>query len=229
MFLFFLNSSAEAHRISPAITSLFSQPDSLRAEISINLEALVAGIGPEHEDTDDAPASEEYNRLRAMPAPELEQVFQGFASEFMKQVEIRLDEQPLEAKLKELIIPESGDLELARSSRVILEFPVSTNSQNLDWRMSEIFGDHVLRLMDSKGEVVNTWWVKSGERSLPVSLEGLPQRDFMSRFLEYVEIGFTHILPKGLDHILFVLGLFLLSAHWKPLLVQVTSFTVAHT
>ena len=51
----------------------------------------------------------------------------------------------------------------------------------------------------------------------------------MSRFLEYVEIGFTHILPKGLDHILFVLGLFLLSAHWKPLLVQVTSFTVAHT
>ena len=229
VFLFFLNSSAEAHRISPAITSLYSQPDSLRAEISINLEALIAGIGPEHEDTDDAPASGEYNRLRAMPAPELEQVFQGFASEFMKQLEIRLDEQPLEAKLKELIIPESGDLELARSSRVVLEFPVSTNSQNLDWKMSEIFGDHVLRLMDSKGEVVNTWWVKRGERSPPISLEGRPQRDFMPRFLEYVEIGFTHILPKGLDHILFVLGLFLLSAHWKPLLVQVTSFTVAHT
>ncbi len=140
VFLFFLNSSAEAHRISPAITSLFSQPDSLRAEISINLEALIAGIGPEHEDTDDAPASGEYNRLRAMPASELEQVFQGFASEFMKQLEIRLDEQPLEAKLKELIIPESGDLELARSSRVILEFPVSTSSQKLDWKMSEIFG-----------------------------------------------------------------------------------------
>ena len=104
VFLFFLNSSAEAHRISPAITSLFSQPDSLRAEISINREARIAGIGPEHEDTDDAPASGEYNRLRAMPAPKLEQVFQGFSSEFMKQLEIRLDEQPLEAKLKELII-----------------------------------------------------------------------------------------------------------------------------
>ena len=164
-----------------------------------------------------------------MPAPELEQVFQGFASEFMKQLEIRLDEQTLEAKLKELIIPESGDLELARSSRVVLEFPVSISSQKLDWKMSEIFGDHVLRLMDSKGEVVNTWWVKRGERSPPISLEGLPQRDFMSRFLEFVEIGFTHILPKGLDHILFVLGLFFFSLHLRPILFQVTAFTLAHT
>ena len=31
------------------------------------------------------------------------------------------------------------------------------------------------------------------------------------------------------DHILFILGLFLLSTHWRPLLLQVTMFTVAHT
>ena len=35
--------------------------------------------------------------------------------------------------------------------------------------------------------------------------------------------------PKGLDHILFVLGLFLLSPRLKPLLWQVTAFTVAHS
>jgi hypothetical protein len=46
---------------------------------------------------------------------------------------------------------------------------------------------------------------------------------------QYTMLGFTHILPKGLDHILFVLGLFLLSIRWKPLLVQVTAFTLAHT
>jgi hydrogenase/urease accessory protein HupE len=45
----------------------------------------------------------------------------------------------------------------------------------------------------------------------------------------YLWLGFTHILPKGLDHILFVLGLFLLAAHWRPLLWQVTAFTAAHT
>ncbi|MGK0197320.1 MAG: hypothetical protein ACI91J_000586 [Yoonia sp.] len=47
--------------------------------------------------------------------------------------------------------------------------------------------------------------------------------------LQFVRVGFDHILPKGLDHILFVLGLFLLSPKWKPLLLQVTAFTVAHS
>ena len=50
-----------------------------------------------------------------------------------------------------------------------------------------------------------------------------------SVFLAYLKLGFTHIVPKGLDHILFVLGLFLLSARWRPLLYQVTAFTVAHS
>ena len=46
---------------------------------------------------------------------------------------------------------------------------------------------------------------------------------------QFTELGFTHILPKGLDHILFVLGLFLLSPKLKPLLWQVTAFTLAHS
>jgi len=46
---------------------------------------------------------------------------------------------------------------------------------------------------------------------------------------EFVGLGFTHIVPHGLDHMLFVLGLFLLSTRLKPLLTQVTAFTVAHT
>jgi len=46
---------------------------------------------------------------------------------------------------------------------------------------------------------------------------------------QYIVIGYQHILPKGLDHILFVCGLFLASIRFRPLLIQVTSFTVAHT
>jgi len=46
---------------------------------------------------------------------------------------------------------------------------------------------------------------------------------------EFISIGFEHILPKGLDHILFVVALFFLSTHWKPLLWQVTAFTIAHS
>ena len=46
---------------------------------------------------------------------------------------------------------------------------------------------------------------------------------------QYLWLGYTHILPKGLDHILFVLGIFLLSPRWKRMLLQVTAFTVAHS
>lgn len=42
-------------------------------------------------------------------------------------------------------------------------------------------------------------------------------------------LGFSHIVPEGLDHILFVVCLFLLSPRMKPLLIQVTAFTVAHS
>ena len=45
----------------------------------------------------------------------------------------------------------------------------------------------------------------------------------------YLWLGFTHILPQGYDHMLFVFGLFFFAPLWRPLLWQVTAFTAAHT
>lgn len=45
----------------------------------------------------------------------------------------------------------------------------------------------------------------------------------------YLQLGYTHILPKGLDHILFVLALFFASTRLGPLVWQISAFTVAHT
>ena len=53
--------------------------------------------------------------------------------------------------------------------------------------------------------------------------------DWWATFIELMRQGFMHVVPLGWDHILFVLGLFLLSRKWKPLLLQVSTFTVAHT
>jgi len=54
-----------------------------------------------------------------------------------------------------------------------------------------------------------------------------PSRWHVAR--QYLALGFSHIVPDGLDHILFVLGLFLLGNRLKPLLIQVTAFTLAHS
>lgn len=45
----------------------------------------------------------------------------------------------------------------------------------------------------------------------------------------YLKLGYEHILPSGLDHILFVLSLFLLSPKLKPVLWQSLAFTIAHS
>lgn len=81
--------------------------------------------------------------------------------------------------------------------------------------------DSVLHLTTGEGaESAPIAWVGAAESSLGrrVDVAWL-----------YLRLGFEHILPKGLDHILFVLGLYLLSPHWKPLLAQVTMFTLAHS
>lgn len=46
---------------------------------------------------------------------------------------------------------------------------------------------------------------------------------------DYIVQGFVHILPRGLDHILFVLALFLFAKSFSTLLWQVSAFTLAHT
>lgn len=74
------------------------------------------------------------------------------------------------------------------------------------------------------------------DRAQPVPVPGgqeLPQVSIDRPWHEvaalYLKLGFVHILPRGLDHILFVLALFLASTRLRALLLQVSVFTVAHT
>ncbi len=55
------------------------------------------------------------------------------------------------------------------------------------------------------------------------------QRPPLETFVLYVKIGAGHILPGGLDHILFVLALFFSTRRLRPLLIQISAFTLAHT
>ena len=84
----------------------------------------------------------------------------------------------------------------------------------------------VVRGPAEEGEPI---WLAPGQRSADLDMAGLRAGAWHEIATQYVALGFTHILPKGLDHILFVLGLFFLSVGWRGLLAQVTAFTVAHT
>jgi hypothetical protein len=59
-----------------------------------------------------------------------------------------------------------------------------------------------------------------------------PELERLSRtdiFFVYLQLGFTHIIPLGFDHILFILSLFLLNPKLKTIIWQATAFTVAHS
>ena len=74
------------------------------------------------------------------------------------------------------------------------------------------------------------YWSKSPSDKVSFKIdgnkEGMPFFDVVS---QYIDSGIAHIVPMGLDHILFIIGIFLFSLSFRPLLLQVTMFTVAHT
>jgi HupE / UreJ protein len=221
--------TAAAHEIRPAVATLALAPDG-RFEIAIvvNIEAVIAGVSPEHRDTDESPNALEYNGLRALVPQALRAVFEKHSAHYLGGIDVQFDGARVPPALAGIEIPPVGDVALSRQTTVRLAGVAPAGAKTLTFSYDKRFGSCVLRVQE--GERLDAVWLKNGERSPPyVAGKGFDQRTMIDVLLEYTTLGFTHIVPLGLDHILFVLGLFLLSTRVAPLLIQVTAFTVAHS
>ena len=74
-----------------------------------------------------------------------------------------------------------------------------------------------------------TVWIEGGQRSGPLAVTMTAPASRRDVAWQYLTLGFTHIMPYGLDHVLFVLGIYLLSNKPRSVLLHVTAFTVAHS
>jgi hypothetical protein len=93
-----------------------------------------------------------------------------------------------------------------------------------------ISGYFVVRLRNESQPNGNVEWVEPGKASTPFLLDrAVVPLSRWNIVKLYARLGYTHILPKGLDHVLFVLGIFLLAVKLRPVLWQVSAFTIAHT
>lgn len=219
-----------AHEIRPTIVEAdFAATGTFAFRLSVNLEALMAGIGPEHQDTDNAPDAAAYNTLRALPSDELRARFTGFAPRWLDQIVVMFGDERAKLQLGDIIVPDNVDPALARISAVTITGRAPEGAQTFRWQYPIAFGSNILRVRKQGSDEIDATWLKDGRMSDPIPLAGAPQRSLWALAMDYVVIGFTHILPKGLDHILFVIGLYLLSPRIRPLLTQVTAFTVAHS
>lgn len=222
---------AAAHEIRPTIATIELRPDGrFELALSLNLEALIAVIGPEHRDSSTSVNAAEYGRLRSLPSPQLRKAYDAFAPTLQDGLLVedaggrRADLRP-----ERIEIPDVGDTGIQRTSLVVYSGRVPAGASVLRWRFSEAFGPSVIRARKAGGDVFFSDYLLNGAGSGDIAVETAIPDTPSSVFLDYLQVGFEHIVPNGLDHMLFVVGLFLLSARLKPLLTQVTCFTLAHS
>lgn len=111
--------------------------------------------------------------------------------------------------------------------RLTGEIPAGT--RQFRFRYGWTFATYSLSVRNgSSGEPV-TEWLEGGQVSKPFDMTSLSPSDRWGTARRYLVLGFTHILPYGLDHMLFVLGLYLLSGRARTVLLQVSAFTAAHS
>jgi hydrogenase/urease accessory protein HupE len=98
---------------------------------------------------------------------------------------------------------------------------------------SPLLGDIVLKVIRPQQEIIssatlsNRYQISLANANLAVSNAIVPTTIKLAA--DYIYQGFVHILPRGLDHILFVLALLLFAKRRSTLLWQVSAFTLAHT
>lgn len=220
---------AVAHEVRPAIGDVTIEGDSLRLELQLTLEALVSGIDLAGiADTNESPLSGFYDQMRSYPPEQLEAAFRADWPRIRQGVRIEVAGARVTPEIADLRIPPVGDTDLPRDSVLVLEAALPPGDDPVIAGWDAAFGPLVLR-QQGEGDELYTGYLTNGQMSEPMPRQGVATLGAWKDFGRYIVIGFEHILPKGTDHILFVLGLFFFSLHIGPLLWQVTSFTLAHT
>ncbi len=223
-----LASTAAAHEVLPTIGDMEVVDGQITFSLNGNFESIVAGIDLDGlEDTEAAPEAEVYDALRALPSDAFAQQFREDWAQISGEIQVLVDGAPVDLMLTSVDVPAVGDVEVVRQSTITFAGDIAADAETvqIDWPAE--YGVLVLRQMG-----VDAGWdgyLSGGGLSEEVSLQGGDAMTGAEAFVRFIPVGVEHIVPLGLDHILFVLGLFFLSSRMRPLLWQVTAFTAAHT
>ncbi len=219
---------AAAHEVRPAIADFTVTDGTFAMEIRLGAEPIVAGVDLEGvENTNATDAADEVDALRALPPEELAERIRAMRDVIIDAVEVSAGDSPVPLTLDAVEVGPVGNIELPRDTVLELSGPVPAEARELRVTWPADYGTLVLRQQGVENPA--TSYLEGGAASEPIALAGGGADSAWGAFAKYIPVGFEHIVPMGLDHILFVLGLFFLSPRLKPLLWQVTAFTAAHT
>jgi hypothetical protein len=115
-----------------------------------------------------------------------------------------------------------------QASYVVVRFrgDIPPRASDFTWQYALTYAAYALTLQNEGHGAPSHQWLEGDQRSAPFPLarDILPPTRF-EVMKQYLKLGFTHIVPHGLDHILFVLGIFLLTTRIRAILTQVTVAT----
>ena len=216
---------SQAHELRPAVADVTVTQTQIQVELRLTVETLLAGIDvTKVMDTDEAPQAETYDQLRGLTDVALAELVRAEWPLFASGLLIGGAGFP---KLTGVNVIAEPNLDLPRDTILMLQadLPPGNGAVSLGWVAQN--GGLVVRHGD--GNNAYAAFLEGGEMSARLPRDGAVDESAAAVFWRFVVEGVEHIIPKGLDHILFVFGLFLFSLAWRPLLAQITAFTLAHT
>ena len=223
--IFGFSGISQAHELRPAVAEVLVTKSQIKIKLLTTVETLLAGIDlSQVTDTDEAPEAEVYDQLRSLSDFALAQLVKREWTNLEKGMLIDGADRFV---LQSVKVVEEQNIDLPRETMIemVAKLTPGTGPVSFGWISKN--GGLVVR--NGTGDNAYAAFLEDGELSIPFPRMGNIVESVTAVFGRFLVEGFEHIIPKGLDHILFVLGLFLFSLAWRPLLAQVTLFTLAHT
>src|SRR5512132_4196016 len=234
--ILFASATAFAHELGTIRTFVnFHKDGTFAVELIVDREHLpprfgtgdIAGTGP----ADLHPPQSNAVRIEGL-TPLLDRKIGGILYAAVRGARAAFDRRPVPTRISLARLPGEDDLAVAASPELsfLLAGTLPAGARTFTWTNHVALGTSMLTLESEGQRNEERQWLENGKESEPFPLAAAivpPTRGEVVR--QYLALGYTHSLPKGTDHILFVLGIFLLSTRLKPVLLQVTAFTVAHT
>jgi hydrogenase/urease accessory protein HupE len=227
-----LCNTSNAHEIKPSIADFNYDENYLNVEVRLNAELILSNIDASNiSNTNSSPLTEIYDRYRLLNKKDLENSLLESWKDISSNIDIKINNKLKKIDLIKIDTQDVKNFEISRDTLISFRGLLNQKSENFTFKWIKNYGPIILRENNDlklEDELV-TEYLQSGTESDRIFFNENNFRSMFVSFTKFFVLGIQHIIPKGLDHILFIFGLFLFSSSLNKLIKQITIFTIAHS